>query len=164
MMMNLLPKSKYCFDTSAFIDSWRRFYTPSIFPTLWEQLSELMKSGQIVVPKEAEKEIVAGNDELKTWFKFSNSCVRAYTLAQLKIVTEIVNKYPKVSQYNKIKPIHADPFVVALAKIENATVVTWEGSNGSKDNPRIPDLCKEFEVECCNMIGFFEKEGWSFKH
>lgn len=156
--------SKYCFDTSAFVDSWRRFYNPSVFPTLWDKLSELMNDGRIIVPKEAEKEILAGNDDLKTWFKSNNTCVQPYTENQLKIVTAIVNKYPKVSQYHKPRPVHADPFVVALAKVENAIVVTWEGPNGSTTNPSIMDLCREYNVHCYNMVKFFESERWSFKH
>lgn len=165
MKPNLTPATKYCFDSSAFIDSWRRYHRPSILPTLWDQLLPgLIEKGRIIVPKEAEKEILAGNDELKTWFKSYKQCVQVYTPEHLKITSEIVNKYPKVSQYKKTKPLHADPFVVAVAKVENAVVVTWEGLNGSKDNPSIPELCREYTVEYHNMVELFEKEGWSFKH
>lgn len=162
-MTNNLSPIKYCFDTCAFIDSWRRYYPPRVFPMLWEQLSDLMKNGRIMVPKEVEKEILAGNDEFKDWFRVNNICVKPYTKEQFEIASEIVNKYPKLSQYNKIKPFHADPFVVALAKVESATVVTWEGPNGDMNNPSVPNLCQEYKIGWFNMIGFFEKEGWSFK-
>lgn len=154
----------YCFDSSAFIDTWRRYYPQKHFPTLWEGISSLISEGRIVVPKEAEKEIIAGNDELKAWFKQNLMCVKPYTQEQIVVVSEIVNKYPRVSQYNKVKPIHADPFVVALAKIDGATVVTWEGPNGSTDNPHIPDLCKEYQIPVVSMLGVFENEEWYFKH
>ncbi|MDO8571902.1 MAG: DUF4411 family protein [bacterium] len=162
--MAINEKIKYCLDSSAFIDSWRRYYPPKVFPTLWEGLSELIVSGRIIVCKEAEKEIMNGNDELKTWFKLNKKCVVPYDNNQLVIVSEIVNKYPKVSQYNKPRPAHADPFVVALAKARNATVVTWEGLNGSSDNPAIPNLCREYQVSWCNMVDLCEREGWSFNH
>lgn len=156
--------NKYCLDSSAFINSWRRYHNPSVFPTLWDGLAELIKEGRVIVCKEAEKEIMAGNDELKAWFKTNKACVKAYTPEQMRSVGEIVNKYPKVSQYHRVRAFHADPFVVALAKAEKAIVVTWEGPNGSNDNPQIPDLCKEQGIECCNMVELCEKEGWSFKH
>lgn len=123
-----------------------------------------MEEGRLMVPKEAEKEILNGNDELKSWFKVHNDCVRPYTEEELVIVRNIVNKYPNVSQYKSVRSVHADPFVVALAKVEDAIVVTWEGPNGSKDTPAIPDLCKEYEIEWCTMVGLFEREGWSFRH
>lgn len=152
----------YCFDTSAFINSWHRYHTPKVFPAIWEKISELVKSGRIIVCKEVQKEINNGNDDLKTWFRSVNSCVQPYDTTQFGIVAAIVNKYPKVSHYNKPKPVHADPFVIALAKVKNATVVTWEGGGGDPLNPKIPSLCKENGVDSCNMIQFFEKEGWTF--
>ncbi len=162
--MTINGKTKYCLDSSAFIDSWRRYHPPKVFPTLWDGLSELVATGQVIVCKEVEKEIMAGNDELKAWFKLNKKCVVPYDSKQLAIVSEIVNKYPKVSQYHKIRPAHADPFVVALAKAENATVVTWEGPNGSLVNPQIPDLCKEYKIGYVNMVELCEREGWSFNH
>lgn len=161
--MSNSPNTIYCFDTSAFVDSWRRYHPPGVFPVIWDKMAELMKEGRIIVCKEVQKEIDNGNDELKTWFKQNNSCVQSYDTEQLTTVSEIVNKYPKVSQYKKVKPIHADPFVVALAKTKKAKVVTWEGlGGGGSDNPRIPALCAEHGVDSCNMIGFFESEGWKF--
>lgn len=115
------------------------------------------------MPKEAAKEILNGNDELVKWFKERIMCVRPYSIEQIQVVSEIVNKYPKVSQYAKVKPVHADPFIVALAKTENVTVITYERFNNSMENPSIMDLCREHSVECDSMIGFFERENISFR-
>jgi Domain of unknown function (DUF4411) len=156
-------KNKYCFDSSIFMTGWRVHYPQVSFAPLWERMAEIMKDGRIIVPKEVEKEILAGDDDLKVWFKANNDCVRPYTADQIAIVSAIVNKYPKVSQYHKDRPRHADPFVIALAKVEKAIVVTYESPNGSRDNPSIATLCQEHGIECCNMGGFFEKEGVNFK-
>lgn len=156
--------NRYCFDSSAFINSWRRYYSPSVFPTLWDKFAELIIEDRIIMPKEAEKEIMNGRDELALWFKEHNQCVKKYTAEQLQIVQEIVNKYPKVSQYKKVRPYHADPFILALAKIENATVVTYEGNDGNHEDPKIPQLCVEYKIQCCDMITFFQKEKIYFRH
>ncbi|MFA4941083.1 MAG: DUF4411 family protein [Patescibacteria group bacterium] len=155
-------KIKYCFDSSSFINSWSRYYPYKIFPAVWSGLELLIDQGRLVVPKEVKKEILAGNDDLKIWFNANSSCVVDIDKEQLKLVSEIVNKYPRVSSYNKPKPNHADPFVVALAKLKNIVLVTDEKPNGDKINPAIPDLCKEYKIKYCNMILFFEMEGWSF--
>ena len=156
-------KNKYCFDSSVFMTGWRLHYPPNTFQPLWDKLAELIKDGLIIVPKEVEKEMLAGDDDVKTWFKANNDCVRAYTAEQIKVVAAIVNKYPRVSQYHKDRARHADPFVVALAKVEKAIVVTYETANGNSNNPSIVSLCKEYGVESCNMSGFFESEGLEFK-
>jgi hypothetical protein len=157
------PAQKYCFDSSIFIEGWRVHYPPVSFKPLWDKFVLLMKEGRIIVPKEVEKEILAGDDDLKAWFKLNNDCVRPYTAEQIIVVSKIVNKYPKVSQYHKDRARHADPFIVALAKAEGAVVVTYEGPNGNSNNPSITTLCKEYEIECCKMSGFFEKEEIAFK-
>lgn len=153
---------KYCFDASAFIDSWRRYYRPNSFKQLWERIGELIKNGLILIPEEVKKEIGAGNDELIIWLKEFNSYIVAISNEQIEIVTEIVNKYPLASQYKKPKPYHADPFVVAVGKLTSSIVVTYEIRNRSSDNPKIPDLCKEYEVEYCSVSGLFEREEWQF--
>lgn len=155
-------KNKYCFDTSAFTDSWRRYYRAGSFETLWNKISEKIIDGSIVIPSEVKKEIGAGKDELINWLKPLHPHIIPISNEQIAIVSEIVNKYPLVSQYKKPRPYHADPFVVAVGKLTKSIVVTYEGSNKSNDHPKIPDLCKEYGVECCSISDFFEKEGWKF--
>jgi hypothetical protein len=159
-----IQKSKYCFDTDTLAASWRRYYRPSSFEALWDRLGDMMKRSIILIPEEVKKEIGAGKDELVTWMKrYCPRCV-AIDDAQLRIVSQIVNKYPAVSQYKKPRPNHADPFVVAVAKIHGLEVVTFEKTkNASTVNPAIPDLCAEYGVTCCAMPDFFEKEGISFE-
>ena len=154
---------RYCFNSSVFITSWRIYYSPESFSPLWAKFAELINEGRICVPKEVEKEIINGKDDLAEWFKKQKECVKPYTKEQLAIVQEIVGIYPKVSQYHKVRPFHADPFIVALAKVENLAVVTFEGNNGSSDNPSIPLLCSQQGVKCITLSGFFKEESISFQ-
>ena len=50
----------------------------------------------------------------------------------------------------------ADPFIIALAKVKNACVVTEEAKK--PNSPSIPNICEEFEIECTNLEGFMTKE------
>ncbi|MFA5877382.1 MAG: DUF4411 family protein [Candidatus Paceibacterota bacterium] len=157
-------KKKYCFDSSVLMMAWRLHYKPKSFSSLWDHLGDMMQAGLIVIPEEVRKEIGAGKDDLILWLKKYKSCIIPIDEPQLKIVAEIVNKYPLVSQYKKPRPNNADPFIVAVAKLDGRTVVTYERSNGQNNpHPRIPDLCKEHEVECCDLPAFFEKEGITFE-
>ena len=49
----------------------------------------------------------------------------------------------------------ADPFILAVAKIRNAIVVTQEAD---KSGARIPNICKKNEIECISLQKFFNKE------
>lgn len=156
-------KAKYCFDTDTLASSWRRYYRPVAFESMWEEIASMIDKGTILIPDEVKKEIGAGKDELVLWIK--KNCKNSIPISekQIEIVTEIVNKYPGVSHYKKPRPNHADPFVVAVAKIFGCTVVTYESGDGGPENPSIPSLCKIYGIECCSMSDFFEKEGWKFK-
>jgi hypothetical protein len=66
----------------------------------------------------------------------------------------------------------ADPFVVALAIIENTrrqdtlfkgqcVVVTQEKPSRSA-RPKIPEVCQHYGIECIGVAGLFRKEGWKF--
>ena len=50
----------------------------------------------------------------------------------------------------------ADPFVVAAAKVHQASVVTREAFKSG--GARIPTVCQEFGVECLNVEQFLTRE------
>lgn len=155
-------ENRYCFDADALAMSWRLHYRPNSFEPLWKRIGEKIKDGSIIIPAEVGKEIGIGTDNLVSWLKQFRSYIIPVSEEQIKIVKEIVNKYPLVSQYKKPRPNHADPFVVAVGKIYGYTVVTYEAANGSKDHPKVPDLCKEYGVDCCSMADFFAREDLQF--
>jgi hypothetical protein len=161
-MDDSIVNAKYCFDTSAFVNGWRLHYKPVPFSALWEHIGKMMKDRTIIVPEEVQKEIGVGTDDLVIWFKQFKICVVPISQEQLNIVSKIVNKYPLVSQYKKPRPFSADAFVVAVAKLYGCTVVTYETPDGNITKPKIPILCKELQVNYCNLATFFEKEGMTF--
>lgn len=54
----------------------------------------------------------------------------------------------------------ADPLIIAAAKLHNGCVVTEETKKPNA--PNIPNVCEYFNIDCTNLQGFMEREGWSF--
>jgi MinD superfamily P-loop ATPase len=54
------------------------------------------------------------------------------------------------------------PFVIGLARVHRATVVTEETPSGNLDKPRIPNVCEAMGLGWLNVIGFVRQQGWSF--
>jgi hypothetical protein len=54
----------------------------------------------------------------------------------------------------------ADPFVVALARVRGATVVTEEHAKPTA--PKIPDACRRFGIRCINLLEFIREMRWKF--
>jgi hypothetical protein len=60
----------------------------------------------------------------------------------------------------------ADPWVIALAKLQGWTVVSQETSANEKRKPPksyyIPDVCRDLGVPCITLLGLMRREGWTF--
>jgi len=54
----------------------------------------------------------------------------------------------------------ADPFLIASAKVRKGCVVT--GEKKKPNAAKIPNVCEYFGIDCTNLEGFMEREGWSF--
>lgn len=156
--ISLIPS--YCIDTSALIDAWRVNYRPEVFPTLWtEDLANLISEGFLVAPQQVFEELKQGDDELFEWAKTHKEMFKDLDEEQVNLVRQIESKFRDLVDFNK-STADADPFIIALAKSRGLTVITSEKSNPNK--PRIPDVCKEYEVKCLTVIEFFMEKEWKF--
>ena len=54
----------------------------------------------------------------------------------------------------------ADPFIIAKAEFIDGCVVTEETLKPNA--AKIPNVCERFEIDCTNLQGFMEREGWTF--
>jgi hypothetical protein len=55
----------------------------------------------------------------------------------------------------------ADPFVIALAQVNNCAVVTEEKARPTR--PKIPDVCAGLGLRCINMLDLMRQERWSYR-
>jgi Domain of unknown function (DUF4411) len=60
-------------------------------------------------------------------------------------VADILEAYPRLVMSGGRRN-RADPFVIALAELQNATVVTGEGNDGNLSRPKIPFVCRERSI------------------
>ena len=54
----------------------------------------------------------------------------------------------------------ADPFVIARAKVIDGCVVAEERQKPNA--AKIPNVCEHFGIDCTNLQGFMQREGWTF--
>jgi hypothetical protein len=154
----------YIFDTSSFRELFH-FY-PQRFPTLWQSFQALIESGSIISVKEVIHEMsVGGDDHPDTkWAKSHRTIFKEPNVEEAQFIAEIfkVEHFQQSLEQKKLlKGGHfADPFIIASAKINSATVVTQERCklNGTK----IPNICDAFNIKYTNFEGFMELEEWKF--
>ena len=158
----------YVIDSSSLIELNLK-YPMDVFPTLWENIEKLIEKGRIISPREVLKELTAKDDKLKKWARKQKKLFKDLTLEQINIVKEILQKYPSLANSDNEKAA-ADPFVIALAvqlgrgqqtlTTKARIIVTEERLRGNR--VRIPFVCKEYDLECIDIINMCRTEGWSF--
>lgn len=163
----------YVFDTSS-LRSLQHFY-PSVFKSIWDGLDALVNQGKLISTREvfSELERQAVSEEVMQWAKTHKALFATPTGAELQFVAEIfkIKHFQGLigaQQRLKGTPV-ADPFVIACARINKATVVTEEGwQHGGKpltlkpSAAKIPNVCAHFNIPCIDLEAFMHQQGWAF--
>ncbi len=153
---------KYSIDTSAIVNGWRRHYPPDVFPSLWMRIASIIDSGVLIASEEVLIELERQDDEVYAWALGRRAMFRPIDATIQIAVTEILRDHPRLVDTRRHRS-GADPFVIALAKIENAGVVTAEKHSGVLSKPNIPDVCDALGIRCLDLLGLFREQGWVFK-
>ena len=153
--MNEIDEQKYVFDTNIFINLQRR-HPNDIFNSLWLKLGELIDRGVIISSIEVYDEIAVGEDNLVEWVKEKKYAFFQSDEQVQRTVRDILSTHEKLILGGK-KTNGADPFVIALAKVNSCTVVTEETKNGKDNPPKIPNVCEDYGVRYINFISFLRE-------
>jgi len=152
----------YLLDANVLIDADRDYYSLDRVPEFWEWLQHHAQAGNVKVCIEIFEEVTDGNGSLPEWLKRDD--VRAALLlgeeSDQTVVSRIVNEgYAADLTDIEVIAVGRDPFLIAHAMTNAADrcVVTTERPAPAKTrhNRRVPDVCGQFNVHCCNQFEFF---------
>jgi hypothetical protein len=155
----------YCFDTSAFINGWGKYYPRDTFRSLWDQkINELIATDRIKAPEDVLLEIARkADDRLHAWVRAHEHMFVLSTANIQARVAHIVNTYPDFLEQRSADGIWADPYVIALAQEQNRIVVTYETlKDRNARRPKIPDICNALSVEWITLLNLMQREDWIF--
>lgn len=118
----------------------------------------MIKNKKIIATYLVREELQKGDDELLEYVKKKiPHLFLEPTAKEQKIVKVIINN-PSFSKWATGTKNKADPFVVALAKVFNLIVVTYENPRATAN--KIPAACRLLEVECIDFITFLRQENF----
>jgi hypothetical protein len=125
---------------------------------MWHLFDELIAARRFITSEEVLREL--GYRDMKPssaaeYAKSREGFVVPVDVPQCEIVTEIVNAHPNLVNVDTWKN-SADPFVVALACVRNAVVVTQETFK-SMDHLNVPMLCLERGITPITLINLMDE-------
>lgn len=172
MQGNLFKKPpKYVIDSSSLMDIFgdTPWISKEVNPGLWQTIEAMIKTGEIIshaeVLAEIKKDGVKG-EELFAWANTNHEVFRIHDIVQEGLVIRGMTQKYKAFVNNKINSVHADPWIIAQAKVQGLTLITEElfSSSPNPEKIKIPNVCKDpdFNVPCINLWGLTMEQGWKF--
>jgi len=156
---------KYIFDNNTLSGIFRHYYRDSFF-SFWTLFDEMVKEENILSVREVHNEIknLTRKDDLEAWAKSNPNFFHNPTPDELQFITKIYSVphfFNSISQRKLLKggPF-ADPFIIAKAHVENATVVSEEKLRPNA--AKIPNICDHFKIPCINLQIFLKQNNWHF--
>jgi hypothetical protein len=149
----------YCIDTSSFIAAWQERYPPENFPSFWDKMDALIKAGRLMAPIDVLHEAKKRSDELHSWLKSRKAMFRELDDAVQVEAAQVLSQFPRLVGERKLRT-SADPFVIALARVEGWQVVTDEKPTGSMQRPNIPDVCRQLGMTTFDILQVIKTEKW----
>ena len=149
----------YCIDTSSLIAAWQERYTIENFPGFWVKMDTLIVAGRLIAPVDVLHETKKRSDELHAWLKARRTMFRELDDAVQIEALQVLAQFPRLVGERKLRT-SADPFVIALARVEGLQLVTDEKPTGSMSRPNIPDVCNELGMVSISVLDLIRREKW----
>ena len=156
---------KYIIDSSSIITGRNDIYPSANFPTLWEYTENLIKHYLLYIPKHVINEVTRPRDDSAIeWVNQQSSELFIPSPDNKKDIEEevgrLANRNPQMYFNIRNNTVRADLYVIATAKIFQASVITQEKSTEQKN--KIPTICKQEGIECMSLSEFVVDQEWTF--
>jgi hypothetical protein len=156
---------RYCIDSNVIVSFLKgtddEHYGADVFAPQWAVIERLILSGVIVAPRRVDDELSKWENTIPAmgpWLKGRRHMFRdVSTEAQLLSAKRIVARYPV---YGETMNYLGDLEVMTLAAALGLTVISLESERPgtSRKRPKIPNVCKEFGIDCVSVAGFLRRE------
>ncbi|HEX9649742.1 MAG TPA: DUF4411 family protein [Cyclobacteriaceae bacterium] len=159
--------NKYCLDANVLIQAWQKYYNPKFCLDYWNILIELGKQDRIFTPELVSEEITRTEDDLSKWLKGSKIPIKKISEPVTICLQRIYSTNPihqNLVDNTKARSL-ADPWLIAHALYENATVVTKEEKITALNSSRIkiPNVCDNMGVRWINDFQLIDELEIKFK-
>lgn len=123
----------------------------------------MIEEGAVISPDEVLLELERGGDEIHAWAAGHDQMFQEPDEQVQAIVRTIVDRWPEFVPEESHDGVWADPYVIALAVVRGATVVTGEVlAQANARRPKIPNICRALDVPSTTLLGVLRTEGLTF--
>jgi predicted nucleic acid-binding protein len=154
-------QSVYCLDANVLIQAWQKYWSPRLCPAYWELLNQLGSEKRVFLPEAIYDEIITTEDKLAKWLQQSKIPVHPIDAKVSECLKKIYAHNPSHQYIVSSNGVHSagDPWVIAHAMNNNATVVTKEIKDvyTKPTKIKIPHVCDNMGIRWINDFQFVEE-------
>jgi hypothetical protein len=161
---------KFLLDANVFIEAKRRYYDFDLCPGFWECLIWHHRAGRIQSIDRVKTELVNGGNALAQWisgqmpasfFASTNDGAVITTYGQMNRWVQSQSQFLATAK-SEFATV-ADAWLIAYAKVKNLIVVTQEVFDPLiRKKVPIPNICRNFDVECVDTFLMLKELGVVF--
>jgi len=151
----------YSIDTSALLDGWVRYYPQQVFPGVWDRMEDIIERNILRATEEVQHEVKKKDDDLFKWVTSHPQLIIPHDEALQHEVRDILAQHERLVESGKNRT-QADAFVIAVAKLSGATVVSGETRSYKQGKEKIPNVCDALGLKCISLLDMFRDLGWRF--
>ena len=155
-----MSQNTYIIDTCS-LTALHRVYPADIFKPVWDKIECLIDEGALISCEDVFIELEAQDDELHDWAKQQKEKGFFWPLTTdiQERTKEVLKSHTNLLDLKKRKS-SADAFLIALALIRDATVVSEEKPSGGPEKSKIPDVCAYYSIRCISLIEMLRDAGF----
>lgn len=148
---------RYAIDTCSLINAAKNYsLRKTTFNPIWEKVTGMISAGTLFTTSEVRDEIK--DDDLVEWSKRNDSLFLPLTEDVQRKATAILRDFPTMIKMKSTGNSNADPFLIATAEIEGATIVSDERlGDESTGDYHIPNVCRRYGIECISLSDFLDR-------
>lgn len=158
--------TRYCLDTSVFVQARNGHFAMSFCPAFWNWLEVKCEEGVVAIIPQVEDEICKKEDELSRWpGSMNKSFVRQHDQKSIEGIRSVGNWASRcgygqafIDEFQQI----ADGWLVGFAKAHGWIVVTHEVRSQGRKRIKNPNACDGLGVECIDPYEKLRREGANF--
>ncbi len=148
---------KYAIDACSLINAAKNYsLKKTTFAPIWEKVTDMITSGALISTVEVRDELK--DDDLVEWSKRNDQLFLPLSEEVQRKATDVLREFPTLIKMKSTGNSSADPFLIATAALEGATIVSDErpGDESSGDY-HIPNVCRRYGIDCITLNDFLDK-------
>lgn len=147
---------RYAIDACSLINAAKNYsLKKSTFTPIWDKVENMIEAGALISTVEVRDELK--DDDLVEWGKRNDQLFLPLTEEVQKKAIDVLRDFPTMIKMKSTGNSNADPFLIATASIEGATIVSDERlGDESTGDYHIPNVCRRYGIGCITLNDFLD--------